>query len=69
MTRKGDKLYIQTTGDTGPTELVPQGADVFFVRGSLNRTAFVRDSGGKVVENRGYSADTGRTAYSAKKIK
>ena len=71
LTRKGDKLYIQTTGDDAPTELVPQSPDTFFVRGSLNRDTFVRDASGKVVENRGYSADAGPTAvaYHAKKIK
>ncbi len=29
MTRKGDKLYIQTTGDDMPTEIVPQSPDTF----------------------------------------
>ncbi len=68
--RKGDKLYIQTTGDNELTELVPQGADTFFVRGSLNRDTFIRDGSGKVVENRGYSADAGdQTGYKGKKIK
>ncbi len=71
VTRKGDKLYIQTTGDDTPTELVPQSTDTFFIRGGLARDTFVRDASGKVVENRGYGADTGPTAaaYRAKKIK
>ncbi len=71
VTRKGDKLYIQTTGDDAPTELVPQSADTFFVRGALDRDTFVRDARGKVVENRGYGADAGPTAsaYRARKIK
>ncbi len=71
VTRKGGKLYIQTTGDDAPTELVPQSADTFFVRGAMDRDTFVRDASGKVVENRGYGADAGPTAagYRAKKIK
>jgi hypothetical protein len=71
VTRKGDKLYIQTTGDDAPTELVPQSADTFFIRGAMDRDTFVRDATGKVVENRGYGADAGPTAvaYHAKKIK
>jgi len=70
VTRTGNKLYIQTTGDGAPTELVPLGENRFFIRGSLNRNTFVRDSSGKVVENRGYSADAGdQTGYKAKKIK
>jgi len=71
VTHKGDKLYIQTTGDDAPTELVPQSADTFFVRNSLDRDVFVRDAIGKVVENRGYGADGGqeRVGYRAKKIK
>jgi hypothetical protein len=71
VTRKGDKLYIQTTGDDALNELVPQSADTFFIRGALDRDTFVRDASGKVVENRGYAADAGPTAvaYRAKKIK
>jgi hypothetical protein len=71
VTRKGDKLYIQTTGDDTPTELVPQSPDTFFMRGGLSRDTFVRDTSGKVVENRGYGADSGSTAvaYRAKKVK
>src|SRR6266700_440958 len=70
VTRKGDKLYIQTTGDSAPTELVPQSADTFFVRGSLNRSHFIRDGNSKVVESQGYSADAGQAGgYNAKKIK
>lgn len=71
VTRKGDKLYIQTTGDDMPTELVPQSPDTFFMRGGLSRDTFVRDASGKVAENRGYGADSGPTAaaYRAKKVK
>jgi len=71
VTRKGDKLFIQTTGDDAPTELVPQSADTFFIRGALDRDTFVRDASGKVVEDRGYGADAGPTAvaYRAKKVK
>jgi hypothetical protein len=71
VTRKGDKLYLQSTGDDAPTELVPENADTFFVRGGLGRDTFVRDAGGKVVENRGYGADAGpgASAYRATKIK
>jgi Domain of unknown function (DUF3471) len=71
VTRKGDQLYIQATGDAAPTELIPQSADAFFIRGTLDRDMFVRDGSGKVVENRGYGADAGPTAviYRAKKIK
>ncbi len=71
VSRKGDKLFIQTTGDDAPTELVPQSPDTFFMRGGLSRDTFVRDASGKVVENRGYGADAGPTAiaYRAKKIK
>lgn len=69
ITRKGDKLYIQTTGDDAPTELMPQGSDTFFFPGSLNRDTFVRDGSGKVVGNHGYSADHEQTGgYSAAKI-
>ena len=68
VTRKGDKLYIQTTGDAAPTELVPQSRDTFFIRGSLNRDTFVRDQSGKVAGNRGYSADYGG-GYRATKTK
>jgi|SRR5450432_2522254 len=70
VTLKGDKLYIQTTGDKEPTELVPQGAHTFFVPGSLNRNAFIRDGNGKVAEIRGYSADAGeQSGYKARRIK
>jgi hypothetical protein len=71
VTRKGDKLFIQATGDDAPFELVPQSADSFFIRGALDRNTFIRDASGKVVENRGYDADAGPTApaYRAKKIK
>ena len=68
VTRKGDKLYLQTTGDAGPTELVPESPDTFFIRSSLNRDTFVRDQSGKVVGNRGYSIDNGG-GYRATKIK
>jgi hypothetical protein len=34
VTRKTDKLYIQGTWEASPTELLPEKADTFFVRGA-----------------------------------
>jgi hypothetical protein len=72
VTRKGGKLYIQTTHEDSPTELLPENADTFFTRGGgvgpLARVAFVKDKNGRVSEERVYSPADGQ-GYHAKKIK
>src|SRR5580698_9491444 len=72
VTRKGDKLYIQTTNEDSPTELLPENADTFFTRGGgvgpLARVTFVRDINGRVTKERVYSpAD--EQGYYADKVK
>jgi hypothetical protein len=45
VTRKGDRLFVQGTGDQSPTELVPLTADTFFVHGSFaDHVSFFRDA-------------------------
>jgi hypothetical protein len=72
VTSKGGKLYIQTTHEDSPTELLPENADTFFTRGGgvgpLARVNFVRDKNGRVTEERVYSPADGQ-GYYAKKIK
>lgn len=72
VTRKGDKLYIQTTHEESPTELLPENAATFFTRGGgvgpLARVAFVMDKTGQVFEERVYSPADDQ-GYHAKKIK
>jgi len=72
VTRKGGNLYIQTTYEDSPTELLPENADTFFTRGGgvgpLARVNFVRDKNGRVSEERVYSPADGQ-GYNAKKIK
>jgi hypothetical protein len=57
VTRKGDKLYVQTTGDEAPNELIPLGADTFAVHASHVRVTFLRDKDGRVIEEHNYSPD------------
>jgi hypothetical protein len=72
VTRKGGTLYIQTTHEDSPTELLPENADTFFTRGGgvgpLARVTFVRDKNGRVNEERVYSPADGQ-GYYAKKIR
>jgi hypothetical protein len=72
VTRQGHKLYIQTTHEDSPTELLPENANTFFTRGGgvgpESRVTFVRDKTGRVIEERVYSPADGRGFY-AKKIK
>src|SRR5208282_376874 len=72
VTRKGDKLYVQSTGEDSPTELLAENADTFFVRGGgidpQARVTFVRDKTGRVVRERVYSPADGQ-GYETKKIK
>jgi hypothetical protein len=72
VTRKGDQLYIQGSWEDSATELLPEKADTFFVRGEgagpQARVAFIRNGTGRVIEERVYSPADGR-GYSAKKIK
>jgi hypothetical protein len=72
ITRKGGNLYIQTTHEDSPTELLPENADTFFTRGGgvgpLARVTFVRDKNGRVDEERVYSPADGQ-GYHARKIK
>ena len=50
ITRTNDKLYVRTTGDAKATELIPIGADTFFLGGSFaDRLTFIRDASGKVI--------------------
>jgi hypothetical protein len=50
ITRKGDKIYVQTTREASATELVPIGSDTFFIHGSVaDRITFIRDANGKVI--------------------
>jgi hypothetical protein len=45
VTRNSDRLFLQGTGDTKPTELVPLTADTFFVHGSFgDHVSFFRDA-------------------------
>jgi hypothetical protein len=49
ITRANDKLYVRTTGDAKAVELIPIGADTFFLQGSkADRLTFIRDHKGKV---------------------
>ena len=72
VTRKGDKLYVQSTGEDSPTELLPESADAFFVRGGgidpQARVTFVRDKSGRVTGERVYGATDGQ-GYNTRKIK
>jgi Domain of unknown function (DUF3471) len=72
VTRKGDKLYVQSTGEDSPTELLAESADTFFVRGGgidpQARVAFVRDKSGRVTGERVYGATDGQ-GYNTRKIK
>lgn len=72
VTRKGDQLYIQGSWEDSASELLPEKADTFFVRGEgagpQARVAFIRNGTGRVIEERVYSPADGR-GYSAKKIK
>jgi len=68
VTRKGDKLFIQATGDLEPTELVPESAGTFFIRGQLARVSFVRDKNGSVTEENAFSP-TDHQGYHAKRVK
>lgn len=72
VTRKGDKLYVQSTGEDSPTELLPENAETFFVRGGgidpQARVTFERDKAGRVIGERVYCATDGQ-GYYAKKIK
>jgi hypothetical protein len=71
VTRKADKLYIQTTDEDSATELLPEKTDTFFTRGGgvgpLARVTFVRKNG-RVVEERVYSPADGQ-GYHANKIR
>jgi hypothetical protein len=70
VTRKEGKLYIQTTHEDSPTELLPENADTFFTRGGgvgpLARVSFVRDKNGRVVEEHVYSPADGQGYYAKK---
>jgi hypothetical protein len=72
VTRKGDKLYVQSTGEDSPTELLPESADAFFVRGGgidpQARVTFVRDKSGRVTGERVYGATDGQ-GYNTRTIK
>ena len=68
ITRKGNQLFIQTTGDLDPTELLPESPDTFFIRGQLARLAFVRDKSGAVIGEHAYSPSD-HQGYQAKKIR
>ncbi len=72
VTRKGDKLYVQSTGEDSPTELLPENTDTFFVRGGgidpQARVTFERDKTGRVIGERVYCATDG-LGYNTKKIK
>ena len=57
ITRKGDKLYIQTTGDDTPTELIRESKDTFAFHASPDRITFLRDGNGRVVEEYPHSPD------------
>jgi len=49
VTRQGDTLFIRAPDEPSPTELLPERADTFFVRGDPTRFTFVRDGNGKVI--------------------
>jgi hypothetical protein len=70
VTRQGDKLYIQTTHEDSPTELLPENADTFFTRGGgvgpESRVTFLRDKTGRVIEERVYSPADGQGFYAKK---
>jgi hypothetical protein len=72
VTLKGGKLYIQTTHEDSPTELLPENADTFFTRGGgvgpSARVTFLRDKNGRVSKERVYSPADGQ-GYYAKKIR
>jgi hypothetical protein len=72
VTRHGDKLYIQSSYEDSPTELLPETADTFFTRGAgvgpEARVTFVKGHAGRVIEERVYSPADGQGFY-AKKIK
>jgi hypothetical protein len=72
VTRKGDKLYVQSTGEDSPTELLPENADTFFVRGGgidpQARVTFERDKAGRVIGERVYCPTDGQ-GYNTRKIK
>jgi hypothetical protein len=57
ITRKGDKLYIQTTGDDAPTELIRESKDTFAFHLSPDRITFLRSNDGRVVEEHPHSPD------------
>ena len=48
ITRKGNALYVQATGDDAPTPLHAATAESFFVEGDPGLNVFVRDVTGKV---------------------
>jgi hypothetical protein len=72
VTWKAGKLYIQSSHEDSPTELLPEKADTFFERGGgvgpESRVTFVRDQATRVIEERVYSPADGQGFY-AKKIK
>lgn len=48
ISRRGARLFIQSTGDAEPTALTAAGNDAFFVDGDPTVEFFVRDSTGRV---------------------
>ena len=48
VTREGEKLMGQVTGQAKKMEMLPESETVFFVKGESGRTIFVRDDKGKV---------------------
>jgi len=67
ITRTGDRLYLQTTGDDAPTELIRESNDTFAIHASPDRVTFLRGRDGRVVEEHPHSPD-GQGSHN-KKIK
>lgn len=50
VTREGDKLMRQITGEKVKTELLPENETTFFVKGQPRRNIFVQDEKGQVTQ-------------------
>jgi hypothetical protein len=50
VTRNGEKLYLQSTGDDGRTELIWEAGDTFAIHGAPDRVTFERDNNQQVAE-------------------
>jgi len=60
--RNGEKLYLQSTGDDGRTELIWEAGDTFAIHGAPDRVTFERDNNQQIAEEF-------RPGLHAKKIK